>query len=153
MNTPKNLLIANPDQNIVLTPVEVIRRMFAYTDENGILIVPEWPCDDGEEQGYYICRMNWTKADAEEAVAVYESLYAQLENVGEKPCDARMMLPYPDSGMEEIAYHLNIRAKRLQKLLALRAPHIIADNEACLLAQATVLYGYCKDFRCVKELG
>lgn len=111
MNTPKNLLIANPDQNIVLTPVEVIRRMFAYTDENGILIVPEWPCDDGEEQGYYICRMNWTKADAEEAVAVYESLYAQLENVGEKPCDARMMLPYPDSGMEEIAYHLNIRAK------------------------------------------
>ena len=31
MNTPKNLLIANPDQNIVLTPVEVIRRMFAYT--------------------------------------------------------------------------------------------------------------------------
>lgn len=58
MNTPKNLLIANPDQNIVLTPVEVIRRMFAYTDENGILIVPEWPCDDGEEQGYYICRMN-----------------------------------------------------------------------------------------------
>lgn len=106
MNTPKNLLIANPDQNIVLTPVEVIRRMFAYTDENGILIVPEWPCDDGEEQGYYICRMNWTKADAEEAVAVYESLYAQLENVGEKPCDARMMLPYPDSGMEEIAYHI-----------------------------------------------
>lgn len=34
MNTPKNLLIANPDQSIVLTPVEVIRRMFAYTDEN-----------------------------------------------------------------------------------------------------------------------
>lgn len=30
MNTPKNLLIANPDQNFVLTPVEVIRRMFAY---------------------------------------------------------------------------------------------------------------------------
>lgn len=40
MNTPKNLLIANPDQSIVLTPAEVIRRMFAYTDENGILIVP-----------------------------------------------------------------------------------------------------------------
>lgn len=46
MNTPKNLLIANPDQSIVLTPAEVIRRMFAYTDENGILIVPQWPCDD-----------------------------------------------------------------------------------------------------------
>ena len=30
MNTPKNLLITNPDQNIVLTPAEVIRRMFAY---------------------------------------------------------------------------------------------------------------------------
>ena len=29
MNTPKNLLIANPDQSIVLTPAEVIRRMFA----------------------------------------------------------------------------------------------------------------------------
>ena len=54
--------------------------------------------------------------------------------------------------MEEIAYHLNIRAKRLQKLLALHAPHIVANNEACLLAQAMVLYGYCKDFRCVKEL-
>ena len=78
MNTPKNLLIANPDQSIVLTPVEMIRRMFAYTDENGILIVPQWPCDDCVEQGYYICRMNWTKADAEEAVAVYESLYAML---------------------------------------------------------------------------
>ena len=152
MNTPKNLLIANPDQSIVLTPAEVIRRMFAYTDENGILIVPQWPCDDCVEQGYYICRMNWTKADAEEAVAVYESLYAKLENAGEKPCDAQTMLPYPDSGMEEIAYHLNIRAKRLQKLLTLRAPHIVANNEACLLAQAMVLYGYCKDFRCVKEL-
>ena len=57
MNTPKNLLIANPDQSIVLTPAEVIRRMFAYTDENGILIVPQWPCDDCVEQGYYICRM------------------------------------------------------------------------------------------------
>ena len=55
-------------------------------------------------------------------------------------------------GMEEIAYHLNIRAKRLQKLLALHAPHIVANNEACLLAQAMVLYGYCKNFRCVKEL-
>ena len=33
MNTPKNLLIANPDQNIVLTPVEVIRRMFAYSED------------------------------------------------------------------------------------------------------------------------
>ena len=33
MNTPKNLLIANPDQSIVLTPAEVIRRMFAYTAE------------------------------------------------------------------------------------------------------------------------
>ena len=96
--------------------------------------------------------MNWTKADTEEAVAVYESLYAKLENAGEKPCDAQTMLPYPDPGMEEIAYHLNIRAKRLQKLLALHAPHIVANNEACLLAQAMVLYGYCKDFRCVKEL-
>ena len=80
---------------------------------------------------------------------MYESLYAKLENAGEKPCDAQTMLPYPDSGMEEIAYHLNIRAKRLQKLLALHAPHIVANNEACLLARAMVLYGFSHCTGCI----
>lgn len=55
-------------------------------------------------------------------------------------------------GMSYGSYDLVMRAKRLYKLLYLDAPEIIINNEANLLAQAVVIYGFCKNLIVVDDV-
>ena len=50
------------------------------------------------------------------------------------------------------AYDVVIRAKRLCRLMSLKAPEIIINNEANLLAQAMVIHAYCKEMKTVDEI-
>ena len=55
-------------------------------------------------------------------------------------------------GNNVAAYDMVIRAKRLCKLMALKAPEIIINNEANLFAQALVVHIYCKEMEIVETV-
>lgn len=55
-------------------------------------------------------------------------------------------------GNNVAAYDVVIRAKRLCKLMALKAPKIIVNNEANLFAQALVIHIYCKEIEIVETV-
>ena len=55
-------------------------------------------------------------------------------------------------GNNVAAYDMVIRAKRLYKLMTLKAPKIIINNEANLFAQALVIHIYCKEMEIVETV-
>ena len=61
------------------TPSDCIRAMQADTC-GGVLHFPKWDADEdcGE---YYVCKMDWTAADAEKIVAEYAQLRASLAEI------------------------------------------------------------------------
>ncbi len=83
MNNIKIALYNNDDAK--MTPAETITEMFEYTDENGVLYIPEW-IDDGtfeEDQRIYKCVMDWTETDVEKLIAQHQSLYDALAKIAE----------------------------------------------------------------------
>ena len=50
------------------------------------------------------------------------------------------------------AYDVVIRAKRLCRLMSLKAPEIIINNEANLLAQAIAIHACCKEMKTVDDV-
>lgn len=86
MNTSKIALYTNPDEALTLTPAESIISMFAHTDKNGILYIPEWPYDNSlvEKRRFYKCTMNWDELDLDDALRHYESVIKALKNIAEK---------------------------------------------------------------------
>lgn len=82
MNTSHISLFSDPDEVPVLTPKECIVGMFEHTDSDGILCIPAWPYDDDLEQGMiYQCRMNWTEADRDAVLRLYESCYDTMKSI------------------------------------------------------------------------
>ncbi len=82
MNTSHFSLFSDPDGVPVLTPEECIVGMFEHTDSDGILCIPAWPYDDDAEQGMlYRCRMNWTEADRDAVLRLYESCYDTMKSI------------------------------------------------------------------------
>lgn len=55
-------------------------------------------------------------------------------------------------GNSVAAYDVVIRAKRLCRLMSLKAPNIIINNEANLLAQAMVIHAYCKEMKIIDDV-
>ena len=220
------------DESLAFTPAGFIDMLLEHTDDNGMLFLPCWP-DDGNGKPY-LCKMNWTKADAVRVTAEFNELYASLEALSGKwdeidsEADARVLpenlrkvwntylrdfetgdidvaavmdiyerldtirevseiseklstgvkitkeeaayfRDYRDTSVTEeeralcdryreavradsqrrvggnvAAYDQVIRAKRVCKLMSLRAPNAVLNNEARLLATAMVLHHYCE---------
>ena len=85
MNTSKIALYTPSDEYPTFFGSEAIINMFEHTDKSGILFIPEWPYDSNyDEEAFYKCKMNWSKADAEKAVADYNTLYDAIKAVSEK---------------------------------------------------------------------
>ena len=67
-----------------MNPAEYICWMFQRTENNGTLIVPDWP-DEGMHRvdRWLVCRTEWTEVDRDRAAADCETLYAALFGIAE----------------------------------------------------------------------
>ncbi len=73
MNTSRIAL--NNDRN--RTPAHTVAEMFDYTDENGVLYIPEWVYED-DNGLFYKLVMNWNKSDVDSLVSDHAALTAAL---------------------------------------------------------------------------
>ena len=181
MNTSKTALNFDPNDPPVLTPEECIVGMFEHTDSDGILCIPAWPYDDDAEQGMlYRCRMNWTEADRDAVLRLYESCYDTMKSIARQCSSVRdgvdaaglseAQKPFWNTYLRDFGSDDNdaicaeaearvgkspaayVRARRLCRLMTLEAPEIILRSEANLFAQALVIHGYCEELEIVEEV-
>ena len=178
MNKSNLNLYCDPDEAPVLSPGECIAAMFALTDENGVLYIPAWTYDDDppEDQArFYRCRMDWTEADRDDALRLYENCYEivrelapQYDSIRAGGADALseaqrafwntylrgFASDNPDAvraeaqarvGESPAACDVIVRARRLFRLTSLEAPEIIVRSEANLFAQALVIHRFCRE--------
>ncbi|MBR3242796.1 MAG: hypothetical protein IKF90_08880 [Parasporobacterium sp.] len=162
MNTNKIALLK--DDSIIRFPMEDILDMFAHTDENGFLRIPEWPYDnkDPEEPEYvYVYKMNWNWEDCDRMVSTYLELEDRLQSIaksGKRPTLKRIIggnrdispFSYLKDDLKDAeclksdsrfaAYDVVIRAQRYCELVYINAPEMIINNEARLLAQALTIH-------------
>ena len=92
-----------------------------------------------EDSSYYNEYKDTSVSESEKA------LYNKYRDAIHKDAERRL-------GDSLAAYDVIIRAKRLCKLLSLKAPAIIVNNEASLLAQAMVIHNYCVSMETVDDV-
>lgn len=92
-----------------------------------------------EDSSYYNEYKDTSVSESEKA------LYNEYRDAIHKDAERRL-------GDSLAAYDVIIRAKRLCKLLSLKAPAIIVNNEASLLAQAMVIHNYCVSMETVNDV-
>ncbi len=111
------------DAYYALTPVDCIKTMFRHTGVDGMLFIPTWPNDLIREEGekYYALKMDWNEDDLNKIIAEYDFLFVTLEKI---------------ASMHEDVF---IRVMRICKLLSMKAPAVLINNDAKLLAQAMVV--------------
>lgn len=185
-----------------LTPAECIRTMFAHTNEQGRLCIPEWPLDVVSEETTRVfdCLMNWDEAACKSVIADCERQIAKLKAIAAmglfsendpkkvpeevlsvwktycgdlRPDEEKRVLTIAERlanddpvseedkafhdkyydwlyeegvrrfGNRPAAYGVFIRGRRLCHLFALKAPEILAANEANLFAQAMAINTCC----------
>ena len=162
MNYPKPAFTIH-DELSSLTPEQIIAKMFESTDKDGYLNIPEWPYDDkdyDEPDMYYLCKMNWSQEDLEEVIEDFRKLEERIKAIkDEDPLQSiirenRDLVPFSDIQPEisdpivlkeakrPATYDVAIRSVRLCMLYTMRAPMLIINNEAQLLAQALVISRY-----------
>lgn len=73
MNTSKIALYTYDDTDRKLTPADTISEMYDYTDESGVLYIPEWDYMYGSD-GVYKLIMDWTKTDRDAIIAEHAAL-------------------------------------------------------------------------------
>ena len=159
MSYPKPAFMIE-DELSGVSPVQIMVKMFEYTDKKGYLSIPEWPYDDKDPEEpdlYYLCKMNWNSGDLNNVIEDFRKLEESLktikdedlvqsiirENVDLVPF-SEMQPEIPDlmvlkEAKRPATYDVAIRAVRLCKLYAMDAPMLLIDNEARLLAQALVV--------------
>jgi len=71
----------------VLTPGELISKMFENTSEDGRLVVPGFPDDETEIHSDIQARMAWTEPDRAAAEAAFNSLFEALREIADQDYD------------------------------------------------------------------
>lgn len=159
-----------------LSPEDCIRLMYDSTDENGILYVTEEfdtgvePYDINFEEFGFKCQMDWTDADRDAVIFMYERLRSAFneitKNYAEGGTSVTEMIPENAENKDLLAkylqdpegedagksfdipveaVHLISLARRLCRLMELGAPDIIINNEARDFAVALALNMHCKN--------
>ncbi len=73
MNTSRIALYNDSNR----TPAQTVAEMFDFTDENGVLYIPEWVYED-DNGLFYKLVMNWNKSDVDSLVSDHAALTAAL---------------------------------------------------------------------------
>ena len=137
------------------------------------------PEDQGR---FYRCKMDWNEADRDDALRFFETCCETMRELAPKYDSIRVSgveaLPEalktfwntylrdfssddPDAvcaesearvGKSPAAYDVILRARRLCRLMSLKAPEIIIRSEANLFAQALVIHEYCKEMEIVEDV-
>ena len=135
-----------------------------------------------DQARFYRCRMDWNKADRDAALRLFESCYETMRELAPKFNSIRASgaeaLPEAQKafwnaylrdfesddndavcaeaeervGQSPAAYDMIIRAQRLCRLMALKAPEIIIRGEANLFAQALVIHTYCREMEVAEDV-
>ena len=143
---------------------------------------PSCDPDADEKTGFFKCRMNWNETDRDAALRLFESCYETMREIAPNFDSLRSsgaeILPEAQKSFwnaylrdfesddndavcaeaEErvsqspAAYDVIIRARRLCRLMELKAPEIILRGEANLFTQALVIHLYCENLEIVEDV-
>ena len=171
MNTEKIALYNTAYNTLTMSPAETVKEMFDYTDENGVLYIPELTDDAVFEEDHRICRcvMNWNRADAERLIAEHQALYdslAKIAEVTEVSGDIFSLKFSVDTSALSESLNTVVdtylcgtetgdvvyRASKLLKLMAINAPKAVINIEACFLAQAMAVHEYGQSMEVLDEM-
>lgn len=85
----KNQMNQNMEIGNQGSAIRTIKEMYDRTDENGVLLIPEWPtdCEETPTGRFFKCQMDWDQKGLEQVIADFEELYVSLLELGEKMRD------------------------------------------------------------------
>lgn len=143
---------------------------------------PSYDPDADDKTGFFKCRMNWNEADRDAALRHFESCYETMREIAPQYDSIRTSgtealsetqkafwntylrdfeSDDPDVVCAEAeervcqslaAYDVIIRARRLCRLMELKAPEIILRGEANLFTQALVIHLHCENLEIVEDV-